>query len=532
MEDIKQRLLKATGFQGSPELTPTIKLQDSQKRGASYNSQTRTIEIDLVAYEICEGFYEHKEAALAFIIGHELGHFYYKSLCGNGLGMVDGAQRMQEYMLLSSEVERTTELRADYFGILAAHLAGYDALMVLDGLMGAFHDKYPFMANSYPDVDARKEVNNIFQRKCTELVRLYELATLLQVSRQFKKAANCYATIKKYFNCPEVLNNLAICRLQLALAFYDQQAFFAPTDVASNWRLAYAFEIDPNFRLFGERTRSTPGSNIHSLQQQLITEVRAAQEGLNEAIRLNPTYASGILNKAWASLLESLANSRYELITNKDLSVHPPLLDAALQLAEKAQKLAHEQQREVTAYNAKLCYLLAKSKKIGVDKTINELQSLGSFATPPIDDYAKTNLAIITNKLNIQEAKYKLTEREKQEIVRQIFSQCQQGKTRNYSSITLQGQKLMLVEKWCVQGSFLEYSYGPVLQFQKPYNGQALATSSREFNKGTDVVYIKDHFGAPTYAVPTNKGAFWIYKQNRLILEIEGGQLKQWWIMR
>lgn len=55
---------------------PRLIVMDRVSRIASYRSSDNTLILELKAYNICSSFGKDADAALAFLLGHELTHFY------------------------------------------------------------------------------------------------------------------------------------------------------------------------------------------------------------------------------------------------------------------------------------------------------------------------------------------------------------------------------------------------------------------------------------------------------------------------
>ncbi|MFT5647622.1 MAG: hypothetical protein ACI976_002314, partial [Aureispira sp.] len=71
---IYQQLKKAIGDQRTT--LPKLLILNREKRVAAYREMDNSIIIEKKAYDICQSMGVQAESALAFLIGHELTHFY------------------------------------------------------------------------------------------------------------------------------------------------------------------------------------------------------------------------------------------------------------------------------------------------------------------------------------------------------------------------------------------------------------------------------------------------------------------------
>ena len=76
-EKVYKKLLNAIG--DKRKTLPVLLVTGRKKRVASYRSKDNVILIEKAAYDICETMGSDSESALAFLIGHELTHYYQKA---------------------------------------------------------------------------------------------------------------------------------------------------------------------------------------------------------------------------------------------------------------------------------------------------------------------------------------------------------------------------------------------------------------------------------------------------------------------
>lgn len=526
LNNIAINLLDAMGSSLEKDKRPTIELLDTQSRGAAYNNETQTIYIDLVAYNLCENFGEYSETALAFVIGHELGHFYYNSHCGKEMGFVDGSKRMMDYMYAKATGDSSPELMADFFGVMSAHLAGYPVLYILDGIIEAFDRKYPAMSTGYPSVEIRNKVNNIFRKKSTELVRINELALLLQLIKHYDIAASCHQQILKDFNNPESYNNLALSYLEEALQLYDSQ-INREIPNSQTWRLAFGFELDPNFRLFSPYTRPV-STEVKNPKADIKNLVKKAKETLNLALQLNSNYATAYLNQAWAELLlASLAAQE----PDNNIAVNEHLTQCSA-LAKLTIDLSKHNRQVITFASAELCALLAKAKRIGLEAATTDLEKMAVKAPEPINKLAEMNLAILNNQLNFSEAEVLYTRGRSAEKKVVLLSKCPTVvKEKVVTSLSLPNNfKVEIKEVSCSIGDFIQYKMNDQITFEKSKRETTLITSDQPISIGTRIKEIKAVFGDSINIISASNGFYIVYELNKIILRFNNQEeLVEWW---
>ena len=114
-------------------LQPDVKivncLESGNCAGARYRKRHNVIELEDELYKVCRNFGKDSLNALAFILGHELGHYYSAHDPEGGLGF--NAPNYQK----ENNTER--EHLADIHGIFNAYLAGYDTRKIIPQLLDA-----------------------------------------------------------------------------------------------------------------------------------------------------------------------------------------------------------------------------------------------------------------------------------------------------------------------------------------------------------------------------------------------------------
>lgn len=523
LNDISIKLLTAMGSSIKIEDRPIIKLSDTQLKGASYDNEKQIIYLDLVAYEVCKNFGNYGDAALAFIIGHELGHFYYNSPYSSGMGFVDGSKRMMDYMYTEATEDSSPEVMADYFGIMSAHLAGYPVIFILDSIFDALDKKYPALGIGYPSIEIRQKVDNLFKEKAIQLIRINELALLLQILKDYDAAANCYIRILKDFKNPDTYNNLAITYLEKAVQLYQA---YIDSEVAKHEasHIVYGFEIDYNFRLFSPYSLYLD-VKLKDITDELKNLIEKADTALKEVIKLDPNNATAHLNRAWAALLLTSIEVHSEQ-QNKHL------LQCKI-FAKNASELAKANQDGILQSSAQLCLLLARGKEMGVQNIIEELGIMANNATDPINDMAKMNMALLSGKVDFDNAEILFVQNKGVEKNLAPINYCiPETGNQKVNMISLQDNTKVILEEFsCSNKKLIQYIYNESLVFKKTKELESMNSGAEKISLNSSLKEVKSIFESNDVdRLPVKTGFFVVYELNKVILKFNAQEkLIDWW---
>ncbi|MCB0837590.1 MAG: hypothetical protein KDD99_13055 [Bacteroidetes bacterium] len=300
--EIFTRLEFELGAYRNPNLQPPqIDFMNAQTRGAYYDDTLHTIKIEIPLCKLFQTKLKEKEkaeAAIAMVIGHELGHYVYQSGCSQQYGYID-------YLAIDPNhlaIEDHEELKADFLGGFLGYMAGYETLNIYQPLFEVMYEHYPFVKEnkSYPPLTRRIEVAEAVDRELEKMIQLFEAGQRLTLTGNYHQSIACYRTILSEFKGKEFYNNMAVACL---LGAVDNSR---PEEV----NYVFPFEMDTQTRLRFE-IRKTPRFNENRRKYFL----KIARESLESAIAIDPYYLSAHLNLASVYLLEgkiSQANDKLE----------------------------------------------------------------------------------------------------------------------------------------------------------------------------------------------------------------------------
>ena len=263
---------------------PSLKIVDETTAIAAYYPRKNVIELEQSALDICAAMGQNSEAALAFILGHELAHAYQKTQ----RNFVEPSSYI-ELGITGVAHSKTQEREADIFGVFSAYLAGYKTVKILPTLIQKLYEGYDLIGKDlkkYPTLDIRKRTAREVRKKVEELIQIYEVANHLIAIGEYELAAASFNYISTYYKGPELLNNEGMAYVLHAMNFTDKNidTYLYPLEIDWSTRLS-----KPTL-LAGDRALR-PQENRY--RQRFLVKALTKFE---EAQRLNSTYFSATIN--------------------------------------------------------------------------------------------------------------------------------------------------------------------------------------------------------------------------------------------
>ena len=209
---------------------PKLKIWGIKDRIATFDSTENTIYLDDYAVQKCKSLPNYK-AAFAFIIGHELTHFYQEHDWEKS-GFVT------HFLIKTVDFKKYQqhEKQADVYGAFIAEQAGFRAIEIVNPLLDILYEAYDLPKKEtleYPSLKERKKLARQACQLATNLVNAYETANYAMVLGRFQEAHSLYDYVSQNLKFKEVYFNLGMSYL---LAYY----YLDDTNT-----LAYPFEVDP-----------------------------------------------------------------------------------------------------------------------------------------------------------------------------------------------------------------------------------------------------------------------------------------------
>ncbi|MBK9108765.1 MAG: hypothetical protein IPM92_10470 [Saprospiraceae bacterium] len=289
---IFNRLVQARGDFRLP--VPRFTMRNEDRNVAFINYSVPEVILETKAYKVCESFGEHKDAAIAFLLGHELTHYYEKhSWRREFIYDYRDLPIGKELADLSDDVVHETE--ADYIGGFLAYSAGFGLFDQASNLIHQLYKAYklPDTINGYPSLQDRKILSQRSVEKLDHLVDVFETANLLHATGFFQQALQFYNYVLQQYSSRELYNNMGVTALMYA------RKFFTPSELK--------FKFFPELDL--ESSVQTRGETADSMR---IKYLKQSILHFDAAISLDPDYAPAYFNKAIAfALLKDHESARF-----------------------------------------------------------------------------------------------------------------------------------------------------------------------------------------------------------------------------
>lgn len=267
---------------------PTVKISDEREMIAGYYRRSNQIVLETSAYEVCQKFGRDSLSALAFILGHELGHFYQDHEEHAGFSFLS-------YDHHHEHSNTADEENADVFGAMIAYLAGYKPEKLIPKLLDKLYDAYQLdegkLASRYPSRAERKKASLKVQQKIRRLSKLFKAANYLMLLEEYEQANMMYKEVLNYYEGIEVLNNMGLLYLLQAKQFVnlDTDKYLHPIEIDIEFRLNKPIHTQEGRKYVEEL----------SMADRLLREkvLKLSIRKFTEALQYNPYYFSAHLNK-------------------------------------------------------------------------------------------------------------------------------------------------------------------------------------------------------------------------------------------
>jgi tetratricopeptide (TPR) repeat protein len=278
------------------------------------------------AYDLlAAGSSDDSGAGLAFVLGHELAHYYMRHGWVGNFGNAFTGSRVGMELARALPPEQVTafEVQADYLGGIYSYLAGYDSLEAAPHTLDLLYRGFgiPAAGKQRPTLAERKEIASFARKELDRLIPAFEAATVLMLLGNYDDAARLYDYLAKAAPSREFSGNAGVARIHQAMGL------FGSTDI----RYVFPVEIDVETRLRRARSKALTFQPNPVEQRTALLEV--AVENLEQAVALAPEYATAHVNLAAALALLGRT-------------------DDALEHADKARRLAKRDDDQLTLANA------------------------------------------------------------------------------------------------------------------------------------------------------------------------------------
>jgi tetratricopeptide (TPR) repeat protein len=217
VESVYKNLIVAIG-DGS-KIAPPIEPSRTESRVAYYSPSRQTVYVEEKFLTVCATFGPDSLNALAFILGHELAHFYRNHgwASASGMGYIDAEMKADWKSMKSESANRAKdESEADIFSGFYSLIAGYDAMPVAEKTLKALYKSYgiPDSIPGYPTLAQRVGIADNAMAKSRSLYVQFNVGIYCLATEKFNIASKIFTSIyNDDYAGGEILNNLAISEI-------------------------------------------------------------------------------------------------------------------------------------------------------------------------------------------------------------------------------------------------------------------------------------------------------------------------------
>lgn len=444
------------------------------------------------------------EGSLAFIIGHELAHYYLRhgwvGDFANSFASLEVGRKMLNAANDDEIIRRETE--ADYFGGFYGYLAGYDTLGAAPRALDLLYADYGLkdkVAN-YPSRLERKHIAERVARNLRKMIPVFEGANILLILEKYQEAARLFDFLARAFPSREILNNSGV-----AYAMEAVRRFPPGTK-----RFAYPFEFDAETRLFG---RGRKGKGIDPDVEQRTRLLRQAADAFGKALRMDKDYLAAKINLA---AVNSLLGDN----------------DTALVLVNQALASMKTPGDGLAIANALVVRGIAYAASGNRERSLVDLATARNSGS----ELAVLNMALVTGALPLQRSEDETAAMpQSEETIAGISARSPFSRNKDTVSFTLQGndnEPAITLHSgrgkgWqrtlAIVGSRLASTVATV----EGYTG----TSGRGIKIGDGLAALREKYGKPSRIVPARQGSIFVFDKIGIAFALEtGGTVQGWYV--
>ncbi|MCB9283504.1 MAG: hypothetical protein H6563_05465 [Lewinellaceae bacterium] len=279
---------------------PVLEWTVEASNGAYYLNGTNRITMEERAYDVCAGFGDKIDDALAFILSHELIHYYKQHGWEANFGEKFADLEVGKEVMENLRDIKQQETEADLQGGFLAYTAGFNTVGIAPDFLQRLYDSYPKWpkeaSSKYPSLEERILVAKNTEKELSRLIQMFETANMLVAVGHLDDALEYYNFILANYKSRELVNNVGVVACMRAMKEFEEKSI----------RFGYPLELDGEARL---RLGGSKGINQEDPKKVLRDSLlHVGVEQFNEAIFLDKEYQPARLNLACAYALLGLSN--------------------------------------------------------------------------------------------------------------------------------------------------------------------------------------------------------------------------------
>jgi len=466
---------------------PDLYLKDMEGYVAFIDYNTNDIIFEKKAYDTC---LKYGDSALAFLLAHELTHYYEKHAWKASFAKKNSDLKIGEKLFYFDD-QLINETEADYLGAFLCFTAGFgifdDGYNLISDLYQAY--ELPDSLYGYPSKNERKELLKRSAAMVKSLAVVFDFANYLSVTGDFEESYLCYRNILNYYQSRELYNNLGVTAVSSAMSY------FSPTEL----QFKYVNELDVKYN----------GAKSVSMRNKLLEQAIAQ---FNAAINLDPDYAPAYLNKANAyALLNEYKKSTFYL--------NEEALPIALKNKDKFQK---------TVLDISILQGIIDAKEGRIDEARNAFQKAAELGS----ELGKENLTYLNNPELFQNAisiknnpsymKEKVNGMSLEKFYEELIVDEDNMVELNEDFTIFQDNSHPDLYQILLLHQKSKKKYKAFLITPENYTGK----TNLGLKVGDDAEKLKMLYGNPANIVDTTLGQYWNY--GNFLVIIERNLIKQW----
>ena len=253
------------------------------------------IRIDQKLIDICFSLGKDSINALAYILSHELSHYYKDdNWCMDYIRLkIQSKPALASKLKIASKNNVGKEANADKEGLIYSSIAGYSSFQVFNKLINTYYRKYNLKNNllGYPSKSDRMVINRDARVKAQEWLRTFNAGIAFLNAGKYQAAIDSFKLLSKKFPSREIFNNLGVAKTRKALLLKTKSY----EEVHFPDRFLYPLEVENKSRLSIEDSRSLDDEKKTEEFNNFLIE---AQKDFQEAIRIDPSFTKGYINLA------------------------------------------------------------------------------------------------------------------------------------------------------------------------------------------------------------------------------------------
>ena len=464
------------------------------------------IAIEEKVYDLFTPLGDGRESALAFLLGHELTHYYMRhgwvGDFGNSFASSDMGKKMMKAATYEEIIKRETE--ADYFGGFYGYLAGYDTLGVASRALDLLYTAYdlPDKLPTYPSRAERKAIAGHAESNLKKMLPVFEAGNRLLLLEKYEEAARLFEHLAHTFPSRELYNNAGVAyALETIRLSKPGQAIFA-----------YPFEFDAETRLRGSKSKPKGMPDEFTARRTLL--LQQAADNFDKAIQRDKGYAVAHVNLAAVNTL---------------LGDH----DTAVILANRGMELARKGNENTTLANALVVRGISYAAGNNRERAMVDFAAARNMNSRE----AALNLSILQDdKFEVDTLPGKEIAAEQREAIGGVFARDTFVKDKDVTSFSLQGvnkgQPMLNIHARqrenredtliVIDGRLIR-----VVAAIKGYGGE----TARGVRIGGTLAEVRQKYGDPARVITARQGVYYLYNKAEIIFAAnQDGKISGWMI--